>query len=57
MSKVKFDIDSFGQQLIMAGLANLVEKEGLTPRESFQVLDLMKSNLWSALNEIKKESQ
>lgn len=57
MSKVKFDKNSFGQGLIITGLAELVEKEGYTPREAFEVLRDIQRNVWGALCEIAKEGE
>lgn len=53
---MKFDMNSLGQQLIISGLARLVEEEGLTPHEAFQVLEEIKRNTWHALSEIKQEA-
>jgi hypothetical protein len=53
----KFNMNSFGQQLIITGLARLVEEEGLTPHEAFQVLEEIKRNTWHALTEIKQEAK
>lgn len=57
MSKVKFDQNSFGQQLIITGLLELVEKEGYSPRDSFEVLRDIQRHVWSALNEIAREGE
>lgn len=55
--KVKFNPNSFGQGLIITGLAELVENEGYTPHEAFEVLRDIQRHTWSALCEIKKESE
>ncbi|MCQ6301861.1 hypothetical protein [Bacillus cereus] len=55
MGKVEFNQDSFGQQLIITGLARLVEEEGLTPHESFEVLRLIQNNTFYALADLHKE--
>lgn len=55
--KVKFNQKSFGQGLIITGLAELVENEGLTPHEAFEVLRDIQRYTWSALCEIKRESE
>lgn len=57
MSGVKFDQTSFGQQLIITGLAELVEKEGYTPREAFEAIRHIQRHTWSALCEIKREGE
>lgn len=54
--KEKLD-KSFGIQLIVTGLARLVEEEGYTPHEAFKQLDEIKSNTFHALAEIKEESE
>lgn len=46
---------SFGTQLIVTGLARLVEEEGYTPHEAFKLLDEVKRNTFHALSEIKSE--
>ena len=55
MGKVEFNQDSFGQQLIITGLARLVEAEGLTPHEAFDVLRLIQTNTFHALADLHKE--
>lgn len=51
----QFDIKKFSHQLVMTGMAEMVEKDGLTPHEVFEVLDDAKSQLWSALCQIQDE--
>lgn len=48
----KFNQESYNQQLIIAGCAGLVSKEGYNPREVIELLDEMKGQLWTALNEL-----
>ncbi|MED1436930.1 MULTISPECIES: hypothetical protein [Bacillus] len=55
MKKVEFNQNSFGQSLIITGLARLVEEEGLTPHESFEVLRLIQNNTFHALADLHKE--
>ncbi|PGS62867.1 hypothetical protein COC69_31915 [Bacillus cereus] len=55
MNKVEFNQDSFGQQLIITGLARLVEEEGLTPHESFEVLRLIQNNTFYTLADLHKK--
>ena len=57
MSKKLFNQESFNQQLIIAGCAGLVSKEGLTTREVFELLDEMKGQLWTALNQMEEEKR
>lgn len=54
--KGKVDTNNWSQQLIIAGMANLVENEGYTPHEVFELLDEIKQNTFHALSEIKKEA-
>ena len=48
---------SIGIQMIVGGLARLVEHEGHTPREALEVLREVESNTWSALNQIHDEKR
>lgn len=57
MNKGEFNQNSFGQQLIITGLANLIEEEDYTVHEAFQLLEAIKRNTFHALLEIKKESK
>ncbi|MEK4471581.1 hypothetical protein MKX37_27180 [Bacillus sp. FSL R5-0709] len=57
MSKDELNLDSFGQQLIITGLTRLVEEEGYTAYEAFQLLETIKRNTFHALLEIQKESR
>lgn len=43
---------SLGVQLIIAGLAELVENEGYAPRDAFELVDHAKRNTFQALCEI-----
>ena len=55
MSNDKFNQDSYGQQLIIIGLLELVEKEGYTPHEALEAVKAIESNIYFALCEIKQE--
>lgn len=57
MSKKLFNQESFNQQLVIAGCAGLVSKEGLTTIEVFELLDEMKGQLWTALNQMEEEKR
>jgi len=57
MSKKHFNKESFNQQLIIAGCAGLVSKEGLKAREVLELLDEMKGQLWTALNQLEEEAK
>lgn len=53
----ELNLESFGQQLIITGLARLVEEEDYTPHEAFQLLETIKRNTFHTLLELKKESK
>lgn len=57
MNEKYFNQESFNQQLIIAGCAGLVSKEGYKPREVIELLDEMKGELWTALNELEEETK
>lgn len=48
---------SFGVQLIITGLARLVEEEGFTPHEALQIAKYTGQNCFHALAGLKKESK
>jgi len=52
-----FNQDNRNQQLIMGACVNLITDENYTTREVFELLDEIKNNLWSGLNEIEKETK
>lgn len=54
--KKKMD-KSFGVGLIITGLLRLVENEGYSPREAFELLEDVKRNTFHALSEVKRESE
>jgi len=54
MSKVKFNQSDMNQQLIIAALANMID-EGFSARETFEVLEEIKKNVWSGLKELEME--
>ena len=54
---MKFDKDNQFQRLVIAALFGMVEAEGLSPHEAFEVLDEIKNNTFHALSEIGKESK
>lgn len=49
---MKLDLTKFSHQLLSTAMLEMVEKDGLTPREVFEVLEDAKSQLWSALSEV-----
>lgn len=48
---------SLGLQLIVAGMAGLVEDEGYTPHEVFDLMRAAQQNTFHALAEISKEGE
>ena len=52
--KVKFNQSDPNQQLIIAALANMID-EGFSARETFQVLEDIKKNVWPGLKELEME--
>lgn len=52
---MKLDIKNLNVGFIITGLMGLVEDDGLSPREAFEMLDLIKQQTWGALMEIKNE--
>lgn len=52
---MKFDMNNRHQQLIIVGLSGLVEDEGLTAHEAFEVLEDIKRATFFALRDIEKE--
>ncbi len=54
--KEKLD-KSFNLQLIVAGLAGLVEQEGYSSHEAFRLLEATKQNTFHALAEIGSEKK
>ncbi|MGX9134020.1 hypothetical protein ACWV26_06520 [Rummeliibacillus sp. JY-2-4R] len=48
---------SFGVQLIVTGLAHLVEDEGYTPHEALSIAHYTGHNCFHALAELKKEAK
>lgn len=54
--KKKLD-ESINLQMIVAGIAGLVESEGYTPHEAFGMLEHVKRNTFHALAEIGREEK
>jgi len=52
--KVKFNQSDPNQQLIIAALANMID-EGFSARETFEVLEEIKKNVWSGLKGLEME--
>jgi len=55
MSNVKFNQDSYGQQLIIAGLLELVRKEGYTPYEAVEILEKIGNDIFFILVKIEEK--
>lgn len=51
----KLDLTKRSHQIIVGTMASMVEDEGLTPREVFEVLEDIKNQTWPALSEIYHE--
>lgn len=51
----RMDINKISNKLIIAGLAGMVEDEGLTPHEAFEVLEDIKQKVFHALGDIRGE--
>ena len=51
----KCDLTKMSQQLIVAGLAGMIEDDGLTFHEAMEVLEDIKSQCFPALMEISRE--
>jgi hypothetical protein len=56
MKEKLLNLNSVNQQLIIAGLAGLVEDEGMSPHDVFRLLDEIKRNTFHALLQIGKEA-
>lgn len=52
---MKLDLTNRNHQMILGALASMVEDDGLTPHEVFEVLDDMQRQTWHALAEIYRE--
>ncbi len=51
----KLDEKNINHGLVITGLLQMVEDDGLTPREAFEVLEDIKRNTYSALTEVYHE--
>lgn len=51
-----FDKENVYQQMIIAACASLVD-EGFSAKDVMELLDEMKSQLWSALSEIERQKK
>jgi len=57
MSQLRFDQTKFSHQLVVTGLLNMVEDDGLTPHEAFEVLEDIKRQTWHGLAEISRDTK
>lgn len=55
MIEKRMELNKMSNQLVIAGITAMVEDDGLTPHEAFEVLEDIKRNIWSALAEIRQE--
>lgn len=53
MNKPKLDLNNLNVGFVITGLVGMVEDDGLTPHEAFELLDVIKNQTWHALTEIK----
>jgi hypothetical protein len=53
MAKREFDLKNINVGFVITGLIGMVEDEGMTPHEAFEMLEEIKRNTWHALAEIK----
>lgn len=57
MKGKELDLNNINVGLIITGLLGMVEDEGKTPHEAFEMLELIKNQTWHALSEIQRESK
>lgn len=53
MPKCELDLNNINVGFVITGLVGMVEDDGLTPHEAFDVLDEIKNKTWHALTDIK----
>ena len=49
---MKMDMKKISHQFVVSGLVAMVEDDGLTPHQAFEVLEDIKRQTWHALAEI-----
>lgn len=52
MKKLQMDQTKMSNMLVITGLLKMVEDDGLTPHEAFEVLEDIKRQTWHALSQI-----
>lgn len=55
MNKKELDLSNINVSFVITGLLGMVEDEGMTPHEAFEMLEVIKRNTWHALADIKNE--
>jgi len=55
MSKQRMDRNKLSHQMVIAGLCGMVEDDGLTMHEAFEVLEDIKRQIFPALMEMQRE--
>lgn len=55
MSKQKLQMNKLSHQMVISGLVGMVEDDGLTLHEAFEVLEDIKRQVFPALMEISRE--
>ncbi|MGM0807595.1 MAG: hypothetical protein ACQET8_23090 [Bacillota bacterium] len=53
MAKKDLDLTNLNVGFVITGLIGMVEDEGMTPHEAFEMLDLIKRQTFHALADIK----
>jgi hypothetical protein len=57
MSRPKVDTHNMNVKLVIAGLAGMVDDDGMTAREALSLLDEIKNQTWSALVQMENEKK
>jgi hypothetical protein len=55
VNKQRMDINKKSHQFVIVGLTAMVQEDGLTPHEAFDVLEDIKRQTWHALADIRDE--
>lgn len=55
MRKHRMEITKLSHQMVVSGLVGMVEDDGMTMHEAFEVLEDIKSQVFPALMEISRE--
>jgi len=57
MSRTEMNLNNQNHRLVVVGLTGMVEEDGLTPHEAFEVVEDIKQNIFHALAEIRRCSK